>query len=335
MKVVKAFGPGDLRIMEIPVPIPGPGKALVRVRASGICGSDKWFWRVARPVDDVAGHEISGEVVDVGPGVRSLKPGDRVAINNVVGCGRCDDCRKGDFVRCANRPGKDVNNGFAEYVAAPERNCLKLDRRISFEAGCLIFDNWGTPFAAIRRAGVKAGDSVIVTGCGPIGLAAVKLCVGLKASVIAVDPVEYRRNIAGQLGAAAVLAPDVVFLSRVRELTAGRGADIVLECSGKGLAYAAGLSVLRVGGTFVAIGEGAQFDLHPSELIIRNHLNLLGSWYTTMNQGREVQALMLRRKIPDPSVFVTHRPRLEDLPRVFGKIADCADGVLKAVVTAA
>jgi threonine dehydrogenase-like Zn-dependent dehydrogenase len=331
MKVVKAFGPKDLRIVESPVPVPGSGQVLIKIRSSGICGSDKWYWRVNGPVDAVAGHEIAGEIVDCGPGVRKLKTGDRVAVNNVVGCGECEACRNGEFVRCPRRPDKDVNNGFGEYAAAPERNCLKLHPKIGYEAGCLIFDNWGTPFAALSRTGLKAGDRVIVFGCGPIGLAATGLCASRKASVLAVDPLEFRRNAALRLGAEKAMPPDQATGSG--EGLPGWGkADFVIECSGKAPAYAAGLDALRIGGTFVSVGEGAEYQLRPSDTIIRNHLNMLGSWYSTMKQGAEVQKMMISGKIRNPSAFVTHRLKLEEVPGFFGGFMDCAAGILKPVI---
>lgn len=331
MKVVKAFSPKDLRLVEGPDPVPGNGEVLIEVRASGICGSDKWYWNVTDPTDFVAGHEVSGEVIALGPGVHRLKPGDRVAVNNVVGCGKCAACRAGQFVRCAHRSGNDVNNGFGELVTAPERNCLLLHDNIDYEAGCLIFDNWGTPFAAISRGDVKNGDDVVVTGCGPIGQAAISLSKTLGAYVIAVDPLPYRREAAKRMGADATLSPDEKTVSTIQDLTNGDGAGTIIECSGKSSAYDLGLSALRIGGTLVSVGEHAQVDWRPSDNVIRKHLNILGSWYTTMHQGRLVQDLMVQGKIA-PSAFVTHRITLERVPYIFGKVFDCTDDILKAVI---
>lgn len=331
MKVVKAFGLKDLRVVEKPDPTPREGEVLIGVRASGICGSDKWYWRVTGPTDNIAGHEVAGEVLALGPGVRHLKPGDRVAVNNVVGCGICAECRAGRFVRCANRSGNDVNNGFGELVTAPERNCMILHDSLDYEAGCLIFDNWGTPFAAIGRAGVKNGDDVVISGCGPIGLAAVNLSKMLGAYVIAVDPIPYRRDAAIRMGADAVLSPDDKAVPAINQLTNGDGASVVIECSGKGGAYEIGLSALRVGGTFVSVGENAQVDLKPSDHIIRKQLNVLGSWYTTMQQGKMVQDLMAEHRIA-PYAFVTHRVTLERVPYIFGQVFDFGDNILKVVI---
>ena len=152
MKVIKAFGPGDLRVIEKPMPEPGPGYVRVKVRASGICGSDKWLWFVKNETDSIAGHEIAGEVDKLGEGVTSLSVGDRIMINNVVGCGVCPACRAGEFVLCPSWNGSlDVNNGFGEYVITPVRNCMRLLPGLDFIDGALMMDNWGTPYGG-RRA---------------------------------------------------------------------------------------------------------------------------------------------------------------------------------------
>ncbi|NLG85287.1 MAG: alcohol dehydrogenase catalytic domain-containing protein, partial [Firmicutes bacterium] len=228
MRAIKAFGPKDLRLVELPDPIPGPGEVLIEVHASGICGSDKEYW-LHGPTDGVYGHEAMGEVVALGEGVKHLRVGERVAINNVIGCGRCPACRAGRFVFCPLRSGRDVNGGYGELRVAPERNCLRLDDRVSDEAGCLIFDNWGTPYAALKRAGVGEGDDLVIFGCGPIGLAAAVLAKRFGAYVIAVDPVAYRREAALRLAADAALTPGEDLPAMVRELTGGLGASFVLD----------------------------------------------------------------------------------------------------------
>ena len=317
-------------MVDAPEPVPGAGQVLIAVRASGICGSDKGYW-MRGPTDHVAGHEAAGEVVGLGPGVRRLKIGDRVAVNNVVGCGRCAACRAGRFTFCPQRPGKDVGNGYGELLAAPERNCLRVDDRIGDAASCLIFDNWGTPYAALNRAGVECGDEVAVSGCGPIGLAAVALAKRRGVYVIAVDPLPYRREAAARLGADAVFAPGEDSTQGIRDLTDGLGVRVVVICSGQGAAYRAGLGVLRPGGTLVAVGEGAQVDLHPSDLLIRHHLNLIGSWYSTISDGRAVHDLMLQGQI-DPLAFVTHQVSLAEVPEALARFCNCEDGVLKTVI---
>jgi threonine dehydrogenase-like Zn-dependent dehydrogenase len=329
MKQVKAFGPGDLRMVEAELPKVEEGEVLIAVHACGICGSDKWFWHVDSPNDYVAGHEVAGEVVEVGPGVSNLVVGDRVSVNNVKGCGQCEACQAGKFVRCSS-PLTHMGFGFSEIVAVPEVNCLKLKAEISYVAGSLIFDNWGTPYSAIKRTTMKQGDIVVVSGCGPIGLAAVALSINRGARVIAVDPLKERLDAAARMGSDLTTVPAEDTTKIIHEFTDGQAVDIFLECSGKPSSYELALKVIRVAGTIVSIGEGAQFPFSSSD-IIHKHLTIIGSLYSTMVDGAEIQEMMVKGEI-DPTAFVTNTFRLDDIPTNFEKIITCSEGLLKSVV---
>ncbi|MFW5976642.1 MAG: zinc-dependent alcohol dehydrogenase [Bacillota bacterium] len=332
MKALKAFGPQDLRIVEVPDPEVEDKEVLIKIKSSGICGSDKWIWEVESAIDSIAGHEVAGEVIETGNKVKHLKIGDRVAVNNVVGCGVCKRCRSGEFVRCNNRSGDDVNGGFAELVTAPEINCMLLDKEIDYDTGALIFDNWGTPYAALNRAEVSEKDDVVIFGCGPIGLCAVALAQERGAYVIAVDPESYRRKAAIKAGATKTIDPREQNVPEiVKELTDNKGTDVVIDCSGNGKAYEDGLASLEVEGTFVSVGEEASYQLKPSERLIRNNLNILGSWYTTMKQGKEVKQLIKEERI-DPTDFVTDRVTLNQVPDIFEDIYNCKEGILKVLI---
>jgi len=331
MKALKNFGVHDLRVVQMSDPTVRPGTALIRVRASGICGSDKWYWTTG-PTDFIAGHEAAGDVVAIGDGVAGLRVGDRVAVNNVVGCGACPMCAEGAFTLCHNRTGKDdVNDGFCEYVVAPERNCLLLDPAVDYVAGCLLFDQWGTPFAAVERAAVTAADTVAVTGLGPIGLGAVK-CASLRgARVIALDPVAYRREMALEMGADAALDPTAADARVALVAVTGGGPSVALECSGNGAAYKMQLAALRARGRLVSVGEHAEFTFSPSDDVLRRNLAILGSWYTTMPQGAAVQRLMVKGTIL-AKALVTHTVSLEEAPSAFARAVDMTDGVVKTVI---
>ena len=332
MKVVRAYGPGDLRMTEDPIPTPGEGQVLVQVKASGICGSDKWYWFVPGYSERVAGHEVAGCIAAVGPGVYALKEGDRVAVNNVVGCGTCPACRAGDFVRCPNWTGaEDVNHGYSEYVVTPARNCMKLHDSLSYLQGCLVMDNWGTPYGGLQRINARPGMDIVVTGCGPIGLAAVGLATALGASVIAVDPVQDRLDAALRLGARAALKPSTDLPEQVRALTDGLGSHAHLECSGSGKAYETGLKALRIGGDFVTIGEHVEYLLHPSDYVLRRHLSILGTWYSTIAQGREVQDLAVSGRIRLEDL-VSHTVSLDEVPGIFGQVIEMSGGIRKCVI---
>jgi len=331
MKVLKAFGPGDLRVVEAPVPEPEPGCVRVKVRASGICGSDKWIWNVKGPMDGVAGHEAAGEVNKLGEGVTSLAIGDPVMINNVVGCGTCPACRAGAFVMCPRWDGsQDVGNGFGEYLIAPARNCIKILPGLDFVDGALIPDNWGTPYAAMKRAGVTVGSDVLVNGCGPVGQAAVALARALGAYVLAADPVAWRRDLALKNGADAAFEPRELPDAAVK-YTNGLGVNAVIECSGANAAYENCLKSLRHGGCMVTVGEGGEFTFRPSDRLIRRALSVHGTWYSTIPQAGEVMQLALQRRI-NPRAFLTHTIPIEDAPRMFKSVVECEAGVCKCVI---
>jgi len=356
MKVIKAFGPQDLRVVDVPVPEPGPGYVRIRVRASGICGSDKGIWYTKNKSDFVAGHEAAGDVDKLGEGVASLEPGDRVMINNVVGCGKCAACRMGAFTQCPSWDGSmDVNNGFGEYLVAPARNCLRILPGLDYIDGALIMDNWGTPFGGLMRANLRPGSGttgagahgastrsagaagvdmrgtdVLVNGCGPLGQAAIGLSSAMGAYVIAVDPIGWRRDLALKNGAHLAIKPDDL-PNAARMVTDGFGVHLAMECSGKGAAYENCLKSLRIGGDLVSIGENAEFTFNSSPQIIRRMLSITGTWYSTLPQAREVMQLALQNRINVRS-FLSRTITLDQVPELFGSIVDCADGILKCVI---
>lgn len=331
MKQIKAFGPGDLRVVDVPTPVPGKGEVLIKVRANGICGSDKWIWNVTGYTERVPGHEMAGEIVALGEDVKLRKIGDRVTVNATIGCGKCQACREGSFVKCATRDGSLVEGGYGEYVVAPERNTQLLDDHISFLEGALIMDNWGTPYNAIRNEDIGPGSVVVVTGLGPIGQAAVGICAALDATVIAVDPVEYRREYARKMGAKEAIASGEDMVSFIKEYAYGEGADYVIECSGHHMSYENGLKSLRIGGTFLILGEHAEYRLKPSEYVIPHFLTIKGSLYATLENSKELQQMTLDGTI-DPMSTVTHTLKLEEVPEFFGKIVACSDGVMKVAI---
>jgi len=201
---------------------------------------------------------------------------------------------------------------------------------LDFIEAALIMDNWGTPYGGIRRGNIKPGMDVLVNGCGPIGQGAIALCAEMGARVIAIDPLEFRRQYALKNGAVLALAP-YELPNAALELTGGAGVDAVMECSGVGATYDNCLKSLKIGGTLVAIGEGAEININSSDQIIRRSLGIAGSWYSTMPQASEILQLALEKRI-DLKCFLTHVITLEEVPEMFGPIINCERGIMKCVI---
>jgi S-(hydroxymethyl)glutathione dehydrogenase/alcohol dehydrogenase len=271
-----------LTVEDVALAPPGPGEVAVRLRASGVCHSD---WNVVsgatpNPLPVVLGHEGAGVVEDVGEGVTAVAEGDHVVLSWLPSCGRCFFCTQGRPILCEwstpamlagtmpdgttrlSRNGAPVYHysflsTFAERCVVPEESCVPIRKDAPLEiaalVGCAVMTGIG---AAMNRAKVEPGSSVAVFGAGGVGLSAV---IGSRlagaATVIAVDPLPFKRELALELGATDVLDPaNGDTPAAVRELTAGRGADYAFDAAGaRGLVRAAYDSV-RPGGTVVAIG---------------------------------------------------------------------------------
>ena len=212
MKGVLLPGNREVVVTSFANPKPAIGEAVVRVKASAICRSDLSLYYgnavlpgVVNPV--ISGHEPAGIVEEVGPGVTSVKPGDRVAVYLAVGCGHCQYCRHGDLQLCPDWEclGFTRDGGNAEFLLVPAANCLKMPDEMSFVAGAVSTDAFGTLYSACRKLDVAGDTTVAIFGIGPMGSAGILAAKACGARVIAVDPLEVRREFALELGADAAL----------------------------------------------------------------------------------------------------------------------------------
>ena len=277
--VKPAAGPG-LEIRTVPVPTPGPGEALVRVRAGGICGTDLHIegwdpWAASRMHPPrVIGHEFCGTVVKVGPDVHEVSPGDFISGESHVSCGRCHLCRRGEAHICEALQliGVDRDGAFAEYVILPARNAWKMPPGTPVDVAA-VMDPFGNAVHTALATDLSA-RSVVIMGCGPIGLCAILVARRAGASsIVAVDVNPYRLRLARRLAADRVLdarREDVVRV--VRGVTEGAGADVLLEFSGNAQGLRTGLAALRNGGFAALLGLPGQ----PVELDLANEVIFKG-----------------------------------------------------------
>ncbi|UDY35182.1 alcohol dehydrogenase catalytic domain-containing protein [Dermatobacter hominis] len=272
MRHVVIDGVRSVDVVSVPDPAPpGPDGVVVEVDATAICGSDLHFYDGDIPVGDgiAPGHEFLGTVVEAGPEVSRFAVGDRVLTASVAGCGRCDGCAQGDPVLCVDGPqvfgSGMLPGGQATAVAVPAADfqLLSIPEGVDDEAALLLTDNLGTGWAGAQRADIPAGGTVAVIGLGAVGLCAVRSALALGAGqVLAIDPVQGRRERAAASGATPVEGPTV---EAVLEATGGRGADAVIDAVALDATLDDALSAVRAGGTVSVIGV---HDLQPYPLPI-------------------------------------------------------------------
>jgi len=296
---------GPFVAKDVPTPTLAPHEALVRVRNVGVCGTDVKI-RADRMglgvIPLIMGHEIAGEVAQVGAEVRGFAPGDRVVVNFYVTCGRCPACRVGRDTLCADvrQLGFSIDGGFAEYVKAPGVNLCKVPDHVSLESACILGDAVATSYHAItKRAQVGPGTTLAVIGTGGVGLHALQMAKLAGAWVVAVDVSEARLALARSLGADAVVdARSGPFHEAVRKLTDGQGVDVVLEFVANAQTLPSTLQSLKRAGRLVFVGYTPEVPLSvlPRELV-RSELEIVGSRANTKQELQETMELVGRGRI--------------------------------------
>jgi len=292
MRAVRYFAYGERpRLGEIPEPACPPDGVLLRVEATGVCGSDHHAWRGKDPVPlpMVPGHEYAGTVAEIGPEVSGWSIGDRVTVPFVLGCGRCDVCARGHLHVCPDQqqPGFTRDGSWAELVAVPaaQANLVRLPDEVSMSAAAALGCRFATAARAVRRLGRPGLDDwVVVHGCGGVGLSSVMVAHSLGARVLAVDPDLAARDLAVELGAEVTLDPTALddpdgVVDAVRELTGG-GAAVSLDAVGSAEVLRSCLHSLRPRGRHVQVGLLLGEDASPAlpmDLVVARELVVLGS----------------------------------------------------------
>ncbi|MFP4697287.1 MAG: zinc-dependent alcohol dehydrogenase family protein [Eubacteriales bacterium] len=324
------------------VPTPGPGQVLLKMKAASLCGSDlKYIYYehtdktgAARYDDVIAGHEPSGQVVQVGEGVLDFKEGDRVVVYHIQGCGYCDECRKGFFINCQSPErrayGWQRDGALAEYMVADTNTCIRLPKFLTCEDGAMIACGFGTAYQGLLRANVSGNDRVVVMGLGPVGQATVILAKALGAETIGVDISEERMEMGKKIGADKVFLGDDDIVQKILDSTNGKGGEVAIDCSGSSIGRHRCLEVAKMWGNVVFLGEQGTVTFEPSPLLLHKNLTLHGSWVTSMDNMAKLVELLDRKKI-HPSMIVTHRFPLKDTPEAFKTFATGKTG--KVVVT--
>lgn len=312
--LVKAAPEPGFVLRDVPEPAMQDNEVLIRVHRAGVCGTDvhiyewdSWAQGRCRP-PFIVGHEFAGEVVAVGKLVSDVAVGDRVTAEGHIVCGRCLLCRTGNSHICPNTRiiGVDRDGCFAEYIAMPAINVWHLDDSISYDIGG-IHDPMGNAFHTALTAEIP-GATVLITGCGPIGLFAVGICKAAGAArIIASDVNERRLELARRIGADDVVRPDGV-AAAVQRATDGLGVDVVLEMSGVPQAIHQAFVMVRAGGRVQLLGIPARsIEVDLAGEIIFKGITVYGvigrRMYTTWHQ----MTRFLTSGAFDPTPVITHR----------------------------
>lgn len=265
MRAVRMVAVGKpLEMFDLPIPKVGDRDVLVRVRAAGVCHSDVHYRAgksPVRPLPLTLGHEVAGVVEAVGNATRRIKPGDRVVLNYMITCGDCIHCNRGSEQFCTSglMIGHYTNGGYADYIVMPERGVLVLPEEIPFDQGATLMCASATSFHALRKARLKAGETLAIFGAGGLGMSAIQLGRILGAQeVYAVDINPAKLQLAAHYGAIPINARDGDPADQIRSRTGGRGVEVCVELIGLAETMKQALKSLAIQGRVVIAGIGDQ-----------------------------------------------------------------------------
>ncbi len=318
MKALRLVGIGKpLQMQEMPVPNVGERDVLVRIKAAGICHSDVHYRAGVSPVKPLPvtlGHEIAGIVEKVGSQVTRVQVGDRVGLHYLVTCGDCYYCSSGNEQFCdkGKMLGKHCDGGYAEYIAVPARNAIPLPAELSYEHGAILMCSSATSFHALRKARLKAGETVAVFGTGGLGMSAVQLARAMGAlDVYAVDINAQKLKLARKYGAIPVNAAQCDPVSEIQRLTGKRGVDVALELIGLPQTMRQAVQALAVFGRAVWVG------LTDQPVVLDSYREVLGKEAEVIGSNdhllQELPLLieLVRRDLLDLSGVVTRTVPLD------------------------
>lgn len=340
MKAAIFLGPNQpLRIDSWPVPAIKPDEVLVKVAACGVCHTDLHYIDHGVPTFKkpplILGHEPSGIVAQAGVEVRNFKEGDRVLLPAVLTCGRCEYCRTGRENICSTMSmfGNNVDGAYAEYVAAPAKDVFHLPEEIPLEEGAIIADAISTPYHAVKnRAEVKAGDTVVVFGCGGVGINVVQVAAAFGGIVIAVDISDKKLEWAKKFGATYTVNSSKVenVGKEIKKLTGG-GADIAIEAIGRPQTIEAAFGSLRKGGRLVVVGYSAEDIKLSAAKIMYFEMEIRGSLgCRPVDYPRLIELCRIGKiKVKE---LVTHKFPLEQINDAFELLRRRDENSLRSII---
>lgn len=335
-KMTGAVLPGNstVELREFEVPEPGHGQVLVATKATTICGSDiRCIYRehTGKGAEGyipgmIAGHEPCGIIVKTGPGCKRFGNGNRVIVYHISGCGVCYDCRRGYYISCKSKYraayGWQRNGGMAPYILCDEKDLIALPDELTYKDGAQVACGFGTVYEAIDKIGVSGADTVLVTGLGPVGLAALMLCRAMGAkTLIGVELNETRIELCKKLGLADhIFKSDENALENIMKVTNGHGCERAIDASAADPARQIAIRGTREWGKIAFVGEGGSCTFTPSPDIIHGQKTIYGSWVTSLWKMEELVELLVRWGI-HPEDLITHEFPLEKAGEAYALMA--------------
>ena len=324
MRGVVYLGESEVEVREFERPEPGPGQVVVEMRAAGLCGSDLHKYHSSREwarerKGMISGHEPAGIVAQAGKGVANVSEGDRVSVYHTVGCGHCAVCLSGTPVFCSDQGafGRTRDGSHADYMLTDARYCMPLPDNVSFTVGTQLACTAGTAFSAVNKVSKRHGDPLVVFGLGPVGLTTLLMGEAMGYRTLGVDISPFRTDLADRIGVGVVINADENDpVQAVRDLTGGRGAAGVVECSGSAIARTQAAAVAGLHGTVVYVGAGAPSLEIDFVDILRKELTLRGNSVYSMGGYFDAVAFIQTHRVPLDEI-VTHRFRLEHAREAF------------------
>ena len=334
MKVAVYHSNDDIRIEDRPIPRISNGEILVQMKACGICGTDVMQWYRIAKGPRILGHEMAGEIVDIGRGVKSFKKGDRVFVSHHVPCYKCHYCVQGDHTACESlHTGNYEPGGFSEFIRVPEENVrygtFILPEEVTFEDATMI-EPLGCVIAGQNQLGLKKGCSVLVIGSGVSGLLHVQLAKMNGAKVIAMDINEYKLKKALEFGADYVVDAGKYSADELKSMNGGRLADFVIICASAQRAVDYAISAVDRKGKVLFFAVPETEIVIPSLRFWRDEITLLSSYGAAPHDLQEAIELIKSVKV-NVREMITHRVGLSNIRQGF-QLASEGKNSLKVVV---
>ena len=334
MKAVYIEKPLSIEIRDMAPPVRRAGEALIQTRSLGICGSDVTAYKGTNPTmtyPRIIGHELSGEVLDIEENSQGIRVGDRVVLEPYFSCGKCYPCSIGMVNNCEsmNVLGVRMEGGMTEQISHPVKYLHKMPDGMSWEKAAMV-EPLSISLHVVHRASVKAGEHVAISGAGTIGLLAAKVCLAYGAIPILMDPVDERLEMARAQGVACTINPAKENATeKIRELTGGRMAEAVLECSGAEAAIKNLVHIAANSARIVFVGWPKADISLPVALFIRKELNLFGS-RNSVDEFPESIDMIATGKVDVDSV-ITQCISLGEIPDTIKDLSQYPERYLKVV----